>query len=36
MNLGINYYIRLESEDGRPLYDVCSECRGSAMNIKKK
>lgn len=31
--LGINYYVRLETDDGRPLYNICSNCRENA--IKK-
>jgi hypothetical protein len=26
-NKGINYYIRIETDDGKPYYNVCKDCR---------
>jgi hypothetical protein len=26
-NKGINYYIRLETEDGKPYHKICKDCR---------
>ena len=26
-NKGINYYINLETDDGKPYHNICKDCR---------
>lgn len=34
-NKGINFYIRIESPDGKPLHAICKECRDSLFTKNK-